>query len=44
MHIIKPFSVIGVEYKSQREYFFVKNTDHETAMCAEMKMFCYQQE
>ena len=41
MHIIKPFSVIGVEYKSQREYFFAKTTDRETATCAEIKMFCY---
>ena len=41
MPIIKPFSVNGVEYKSQREYFFAKNTDRETAMCAEIKMFCY---
>ena len=41
MPIIKPFSVNGVEYKSQREYFFAKNTDRETATCAEIKMYCY---
>ena len=37
----KPFSVNGAENKSQREYFFAKNTDREIATSAEVKMFCY---
>ena len=41
MPVIKPFSIDGIEYKSQREYLYAKNTDCENATCAETKMFCY---
>ena len=41
MPILKPFTVNGVEYKSQTEYFMKHNPERTDATNTQVKMFCY---
>ena len=41
MTALKPFTVNGVEYKTQRAYFLAMNPDRRDAEKTEIKMFCY---